>query len=233
MRFSRVSARKARRSSANRKRLWKAGCVATRTSVMAGGSGKKSRGSNSSGRCETQERNCGPSVTNIFGVQDEIVSKVVTTLSLSFKLDDMNLPGGGDSKPTDNLETFDDILRATEYLWRVTKDDNARARLWAEKATEHDPKFAEAYAVWGWAYFSDGVYQWGKNPRADLERSSAPGQKALALDDSSCDALGLLSGVDLIQRQFGRAVADGERAVAINPNCTTRLYGSLGQRSRS
>ena len=43
-------------------------------------------------------------------------------------------------------------------------------------------------------------------------------QKALALDDSNSDALALLSCVDWLQRRFDQAVADGERAVAINPN---------------
>jgi adenylate cyclase len=40
----------------------------------------------------------------------------------------------------------------------------------------------------------------------------------LALDDSNTDALALLSEVGWMQHQFERAVADGERAVAVDPN---------------
>jgi len=38
------------------------------------------------------------------------------------------------------------------------------------------------------------------------------------VDDSNSDALGLLSYVDWMQRRFDQAVADAQRAVAINPN---------------
>jgi adenylate cyclase len=51
---------------------------------------------------------------DIFAVQDEIVDKVVTTLGLLFKLEEMRLPHGGPSYRTQNLEAFDDLLRAQE-----------------------------------------------------------------------------------------------------------------------
>jgi adenylate cyclase len=154
---------------------------------------------------------------DIFAMQDEIVSKVVTTLGLLFKLDRMNHRVGALS--TDNLEAYDDFLRGVDYFSRVTKDDNAKARQWFEKATRLDPKFAEAYATQGWSYFNDGWNQWGANPQADLVRSAEFTQKALALDDSNADALRLLSYVNWMQRRFDQAVANAERAVALNPNC--------------
>ena len=89
---------------------------------------------------------------DIFGVQDEIVSRVVTTLGLIFKLDEMKLPHSGSIQPTDNLEAFDDGLRGAEYYWRVTKDDNAKARQWGQKAIDLDPKYAQAYAGLGWSH---------------------------------------------------------------------------------
>lgn len=52
---------------------------------------------------------------DIFAVQDEIVGKVVTTLGLLFKHDEMKLPHFGGARPTENLEAFDDMLRADPY----------------------------------------------------------------------------------------------------------------------
>jgi TolB-like protein len=132
----------------------------------------------------------------IFAVQDEIVGKVVTTLGLLLKLDEMNLPQGGNAQPTQNLEAFDDLLRSTEYIFRATKNDNAKAREWAEKAIELDPKFAQAYAVLGWTYLDDAWDQWSANPLADLEHSMTAARKALALDDSNATALALVSDLD-------------------------------------
>jgi adenylate cyclase len=155
---------------------------------------------------------------DIFAVQDEIVGNVVTTLGLLLKLDEMKLPQAGNEQPTQNLEAFDDLLRGTEYLWRATKDDNAKAREWAEKAIELDPNFAQAYALLGWTYLDDAWDQWSENPLADLKRSMTEAREALALDDSNVNALALVSDLDWMQCRFDQAVADGERAVAVNPN---------------
>ena len=59
--------------------------------------------------------------------------------------------------------------------------------------------------------------QWG-DPRADLKDASELAQKALALDDTNSSALALLSEIDWMQSRYDQAVADGKRAVAINPN---------------
>jgi adenylate cyclase len=155
---------------------------------------------------------------DIFAVQDEIVTKVVTTLGLIFKLDEMKVPGGGAFRPTDNLEAYDDFLRSVEYHYRGTKDDEAKARQWVEKAVALDPEFGEAYSLLGWIYWNDAWNQWSENPKSDLQHSSELAAKALALDDSNTDALALRCDVDWMQRRFDQAVADGERAVAINPN---------------
>jgi hypothetical protein len=76
---------------------------------------------------------------DIFAVQDEIVSKVVTTVGLIFKLDEMKPPNSGGARPTDNLDAFDDLLRASDYAWRETWNDNVKAQQWPEKAISLDP----------------------------------------------------------------------------------------------
>jgi tetratricopeptide (TPR) repeat protein len=158
-------------------------------------------------------------IKDIFAVQDEILRRVVTTLGLIFKLDQLNAPHWW-TQPTDNLEAYDDELRAIEHVWRFTKDDNARSRQWSEKAIELDPKFADAYGSLGWTYFFDFYFRWSENPQANIEHSTEFAQKALVLDDSSCGALALLTNDDQFQGRFVRAVAEGERAVSINPNCS-------------
>src|SRR5262249_24528178 len=65
---------------------------------------------------------------DLFAVQDEIVSKVVTTLGLLFRLNEMKVPHDAPVHPTSNLEAYDDFLRGVEYGFRYTKDDNAKAR---------------------------------------------------------------------------------------------------------
>ena len=157
---------------------------------------------------------------DIFAVQDEIVGGVVATIGEIFRLRDMNLPHWMAWRPTDNVEAFDDFLRAVEALWRHggTKRDNEAARQWTEKAIELDPQFAEAYAFAGWTYSNEALNQFSDDPQMDFERSNQMAQKALALDDSNADAHALLARNDWAQRRFDQAVADAQSAVAINPN---------------
>jgi len=143
---------------------------------------------------------------------------VVTTLGLLFKMEEMKLPQGASFRPTDNLEAYDDYLRGSEYSWRETKDDNAQARRWEQEAIKLDPRFGEAYALLGFSYWNDVWNGWSPAPQADLQRAAELAHKGLALDDSNSSALALLSYGDWIQRRFDQAVAEGERAVAINPN---------------
>jgi adenylate cyclase len=162
-------------------------------------------------------RNDRPS-KDIFAVQDEIVGKVVTTLGLLLKLDEMNVPHGASFRPTENLEAYDDCLRGSEYLFRLTREDNAKAQEWYQKAVKLDPEFGEAFASLGWSYWQDVWNQWSKNPESDIQRCAELAHKALSLDDSNANALALLSPIDWIQGQFDQAVNDARRAVDINPN---------------
>jgi adenylate cyclase len=142
----------------------------------------------------------------------------VTTLGLLLRLDQTRDPIFRNFRTTDNPEAFGDYLRTREYNLRLTKEDNTRTRYWAQKASELDPRFAEAWALLAWTYFNGVWDQWDANYLADFARARELAQKALALDDSEGDALALIAELDWMQGQFEQAVADGRRAVAINPN---------------
>jgi tetratricopeptide (TPR) repeat protein len=66
--------------------------------------------------------------------------------------------------------------------------------------------------------FLEAWNHWSVNPHADFEHSRELALKALALDDANESALRRLSNIDLIQGRLDQAVADAERAVALNPN---------------
>jgi adenylate cyclase len=157
------------------------------------------------------------STHDIFAVQDDILRKVVTTVALLFKLDNLRVPHGG-LQPTDNLEAFDDWLRGEEYLWRFTKEDNVKARGFFENAIALDRKYSDAYAELGWTYCTAVLFQWSQNPPTDLKRASELAQKALDWEDSNSRALALASWVDLFGGRPDQGVIDGRRAIALNPN---------------
>jgi adenylate cyclase len=65
-----------------------------------------------------------------------------------------------------------------------------------------------------------------RKSRGDLQRSIELAQKALSLDDSNSDALGVLTYVYMMEGRHDLTLATAERAVAVNPNCA-QGYGNL------
>jgi tetratricopeptide (TPR) repeat protein len=129
-------------------------------------------------------------------------------------------------KRTDNLEAYDDFLRALEYTLSITKDGNEKARQALESAIALDPKYSDAYAELGWVYFIDVVSQWTRDPHVfDLMFEAA--RQAVTFDDSNAFAYTLLSAVYMfVKKDYDQSLTAAERAIAIDPNSALG-YGSL------
>ena len=151
---------------------------------------------------------------DIFALQDEIVQKIVTTLGLQLTLQER---GWIVRKHTDNLDAYDAFLRGMEANSRFTKESNVQARQMFEQAVALDPQYAEAYRWLSATYWLEWNLRWSADPQT-LERALALTQQALALDDSLPGAHSSLSFVYGQQQQFDQAVAEGERAIALDPN---------------
>ena len=151
---------------------------------------------------------------DIFALQDEIVQKIVTTLKLQLRLEQQ---GWVARKHTDNLEAYDYYLRGLEYASSYSKEGNAQARQMWQKAVALDPDYAEAYAQLGRTYGLEWIYRWNADPQT-LKREFELERKALALDDSLPIAHSRLGQTYAYQQQYDQAVAEGERAIALDPN---------------
>jgi len=87
-----------------------------------------------------------------------------------------------------------------------------------EHAIELDPTYAAAFAALGGTYFLDWGLQWSQDPQS-LERAFELAQKAIDLDGSLPNAHTLLGFLHLWKnRQHDLAIAEGERALALDPN---------------
>ncbi len=153
-------------------------------------------------------------LTDIFALQDEIVQKIAATLKLQLTLQEQ---GFAERKHTDNMEAYDYFLRGRVYFWHLTKEANVQARQMYEQAVALDPQYAEAYARLGGAYWMEWVYRWNADPK-NLERALEMAQRAVALDNALPLAHSFLSLVYIQKQQYDQALAEGERAIALNPN---------------
>ena len=118
----------------------------------------------------------------------------------------------------DALSAYDHVLRSEAFLLRLTKDDNAEARRWAETAVELDPRSALAHAQLGWTYCMDYVGGWVEDQASALDTAYTLARRAVLLDEADCRARWLLGNIHIYRREYDQACAHLRRAIALNPN---------------
>jgi adenylate cyclase len=161
---------------------------------------------------------------DLFAVQDEITQQVATALEVKVMEAEVARVR---RTPTHNLTAYDYFLRGDKYYDLFTKEAHAQARQMFEQAVALDPQYAEPYVMLGWSYWVEWLYQWGEGPQA-LERAFGLAQQALTVDSSLAGAHLLLGGLYLWRdRQYERAIAEGEQSLVLDPNCGT-CFAFLG-----
>jgi adenylate cyclase len=121
---------------------------------------------------------------------------------------------------------IDCYLKLTEaggYTQRWNIEDNDLARRMIEEVIATFPENPFGYLQLGWIYHHDYVMGNTKSPRETLEKSVELAQKALAMDDSIASGHSLLGILYSLKRDYEKAIAEGERALAINPGLTEAL----------
>jgi adenylate cyclase len=151
---------------------------------------------------------------DIFALQDEIVQSLAATLNLQLTVLQRGwfLP-----QRTKNLEAYDYFLRGFEYLLSPTPDGLAKGRKMFKKSVELDPGYADAYEALAFSYFLGSIWQFDNAPGV-LDRAAELVEKAIALDDAEAGAYAVRGWIEGIKGQHDRAIADGRRAVSLDPN---------------
>ncbi|UCH21511.1 MAG: adenylate/guanylate cyclase domain-containing protein [Deltaproteobacteria bacterium] len=161
---------------------------------------------------------------DIFAIQDEITIKVIDALHVKLIEGEQWHQWEG---LTNNINAFNKHLQGMEYFYRLKEGDNSQARKLFEEAIRLDSKFASPHALLAWTHLIDIYFGWSKSPIESFELAEKLAEKTLELDDSIDFAYTLLSQIYLFKRQYDRAIEEGERAVALNPN-GAHAYAFLG-----
>ena len=165
---------------------------------------------------------------DIFALQDEITMKVLTATQVKLTV-------GGQVgrlekyfKGKQGLDCYLKLTEATGLYQRWNIEDNNLARRMIEEVIARCPENPMEYYCLGWVYQHDYVLGNTKSPRETLEKAIELAQKAIAMDDSIASAHGLLCVLYRAKREYDKAIAEGERAVALNPGQTAVLvnYGN-------
>jgi TolB-like protein/class 3 adenylate cyclase len=159
---------------------------------------------------------------DVFAVQDAIARQVAGALAVSLTQVEQRRAL---SKPAENLDAYDLVLRGRERLLPITRPANREARQLLERATTLDPRYAEAYAWLGRAYLQMATYGWTEDPDGAARRALDLGQKAVTLDPDSAAGHRVLGLVHLMRSEYGQASAEIDRVLALNPSDSEGLQG--------
>ena len=150
-------------------------------------------------------------LSDIFVLQDEVVSRIVSALS-----DALPKNQGVAPRRAANLKAYDNFIRG-RALAAQSPHNNRTARPLLESAIEIDPGYAEAHAWLALTHHFAWLHT-GEDIDVHRSRALASARRAVALDPENADGHMILGYV----RAHGGALAEGivefERALRINPN---------------
>jgi len=158
---------------------------------------------------------------DVFALQDEITLKIITALRV-------NLTEGEQvDLDTDNLDAYLKFLQSRKQSQRGTKEGNALARKLIKEAIALDPDYATAYLILSATHLMDIIYGSSGSPTQSLKTAEEFVHKAISLSSANADARAFLGRIYLTKRQYDKAIAEGKRAVEMDPN-SAFVYAAMG-----
>lgn len=154
--------------------------------------------------------------TDVFRIQDQIVTSIVGHLAVKVTKQERERAA---LKPASNLQAYDLALRARP-LRSVSRTANREARNMLTRALQLAPDYAEAQVQLAIAEIRQIEGGWVEHPVDTLASVEKRLLAALAIDDPGANARahGLLGVVHLMRGNFDQALAEVDRAVALNPS---------------
>jgi len=152
-------------------------------------------------------------VSDAFAVEDQVVDGVLHMLGLSLQVNErVVLAAHGTGDPT----AYDQYLRGRGYLLDYHKHENIENAISAfNRALTLDPKYGQAYAALGKAYWLG--YGEGLGSGEWLEKARAACDHAVADSPKLADGYACLGSVYRDRGDYEKAIAQFEKAAALDP----------------
>ena len=152
---------------------------------------------------------------DVFALQDEITMKVLTALQVK-------LTGGEQvriaARNTDNIDAYLKLIQAAHHLRKTHQEGNIMARKLGEEAIALDPNFSNPYKLLAMTHLMDVWFGWSKSPRESFKKAVELAEQSLALDNTNANTVALVGHLSVMKRQHEKAIVEGERSIALEPN---------------
>jgi adenylate cyclase len=150
---------------------------------------------------------------DLFVLLDEITMKILTALEVQ-----LTRGAGVRIQKTDSIEAWGHAVKGESLIYRLTKEDFLMAREHCEKALELDPDYAAAMTVLALIHVFEVRMGWSESPAESIKQALELLKKASELNDKLVRVPTTLGQIYLLQRQHDKAIAEGEKAIALDPN---------------
>jgi adenylate cyclase len=157
---------------------------------------------------------------DVFAIQDEITMNILVALQVELTEGDQ---AALRARGTYNLEAYLKFLQAENYFKQHSKANNILARQKCHEAIALAPEYAAAYSGIAWTYLLEPWLGWSDSPPHSLKLAMEYAQKCLALDEFFPDAHSAIGLINLVMRQWDKAIEECELAVTLHPNSADNI----------
>jgi len=164
-------------------------------------------------------------VQDLFALQDEITEQIAGSTDLAvFRSEQQRAV----RQQPEKLDAWDASMRGSWCLFHFTREENARARSFFEKAAELAP--SSAVPCWGLAatHFADRMFDWTESPDQSAAELGKAAKECMALNDAFWGCHAAMAFFYRVNGEAEHEIASLERGIELNPS-NAALYGFLAQ----
>jgi adenylate cyclase len=161
---------------------------------------------------------------DIFDFQDEITKQIVASTSTQIQVD-MGHKVRRLERP--DIKTWDLVARGWRLFYELTKESLIEAEKLFRNAVALSPKSSEAHFLLAGVLIHHVHMDFTLKRRETMDEAYQLAKTALNLGSDYEYAHWVMGIVELYRRNHDKSVAEFERAIELNPNCSL-AYGSLG-----
>ncbi|HPG80490.1 MAG TPA: winged helix-turn-helix domain-containing protein [Piscinibacter sp.] len=153
----------------------------------------------------------------VFKIQDSIVQNIVGALAVKVSMLESDRAA---TRAPSRREAYDLVLLARAQLLKADRAANRQGRALIVQARELAPDYAMAYVVESELEDQRANLGWVEDPAQGLLLSERATRHALSLNDPGVNARAhaQLGRIHVIRGEFSQALAESERARALNPS---------------
>jgi adenylate cyclase len=161
-------------------------------------------------------------LADIFDLQDEITQTLVATIEPELAAAERTRVR---IKPTENLDAWDLVQKASWYRNQFTVESYTEAELLLDKAILLDSEIPYAYALKGYIAYASVIMGFSGDPANSLQQAIASARKAISLDDREALAYRALGSAQSTLGLYDEALKSFDQAIDINPNFASAYMG--------